>query len=688
MVHVLLRQTKVFVLLVCMAAIQFLTPYVSYSANGQDAGAVTLSTPDAIWGKAVSLLEEKGSESEAADLFQRIFDTFPNWNNAEEALWRAVQLKKRLALQATDPDWEEVLYLYRTFVTAFPKSQHAAQAYFEVGLTNQQMKLYREALTYFKIFQKRYPGSALVPQVKYRQAQVLLEIGQTDEAEKTLLSLVDSEDQALRLSVYIALGDAFFSRGKWAESLSRYQQVLKDAPHYYFDEPEILRKIGVVNCRLQDEDACRERLYYYLNLVEGERGKEEALFELAESHRRQNDDETAQRLYDLVISSGNAAGSFVDFSELRKAQYRDESMGAEAGARKSGDLNDPSEDLPFLAIIDRHHDHPLVADAMYSLFVRYRARNETALSIETGRSFLRKAQPGTDRVDDDVRDVLGYLGSNLLAAGEFEKLYELYRSEHEAVNAVQSGTFMYHVGRALEGLGLLDEAAAVYYRALAFPLNEGEKADLYFQRAQVYLAKKDFESSERLIKYLQEIYAEKPEAEMVNFLRGRFAELKSRTEESIALYEQIKSPLVYQENRRLYAEALLRTTLAQRDYSKFIKHAEIYGEQAWLPADILQGWYAEGAISAAEGNRDIQQAESLYRKAVATGMPIESAVAQKSHIGLGNIYFELKNTVESREHFQRAQKGPDAIMSKLAEERLQQLDISLSLSTMRTVLEP
>lgn len=681
------RRFEMKALLICVAALLFSLPSAAVSQQGPDTGSVRLSSPEDIWNKALKLLDENGSEDKAAVLFQSLYDAFPDSSKSEEALWRAAQLKKRLALQADDPDWEEVLYLYRTFVTAFPKSQYAPQAYFEVGCTNQKMNLYREALTYFKLFQKRYPGSALLPQVKYRQALVMLEIGKADDAEKILHSLADTEDQTLRIAVSIALGDSLSRKNRWGDSLEKYQQVLKESPKYFFDDPEFLRKLGVVHCRMQDEQACRERLYYFLNLVEGVGGRAEALFELAESHRRKNEEGLALRLYEMILDPDSNAGAFADFAELRKAQYRDALTETEPGVRKAGDLNDPAEDRPFLDVIDRHHDHPLVADAFYSLFVRYRFRGNLEQSIEAGRSFLRKAQPGSPAVDDQVKDVLDYLGTNMLAAGEHEKLYELYRAEHDLVNAVQSGTFIYHVGRALETLGLLNEAAAVYYRALAFPLTEAEKAALYFQRAHVYMVNNDLASAERLLAYLQEIYTDKPEAEMVYFLSGQFAELKKRPEEAIQIYEQIKPPLAYEENKSRYAEATLKILFDRGKYSVFLQQAAIYGKHEWLSADVLQDWYVKAA-SAAIGASGGQYAEELYRSAVAAGMPPETSSAQQAHLGLGNIYYDAKEFVKSRDHFQLAQKGTDGLAARLAAQRLQQIEISRALSTMRTVLEP
>ena len=126
----------------------------------QDNGEPLPPTADELWDKANKHLQE-GDQEKAAQYFYTVFKRYPEDVNAPESLWNTALIRKKFAAKTKDADWERVRNLFRLYINYFPTEKNAADAYLELGKTYYFMRLYREAVSYFKLFLNRYPHSHL-----------------------------------------------------------------------------------------------------------------------------------------------------------------------------------------------------------------------------------------------------------------------------------------------------------------------------------------------------------------------------------------------------------------------------------------------------------------------------------------------------------------------------------------------
>lgn len=629
-----------------------------------------------------SVALEKGNRVGAADFLVQFNELYPNSSRAEESLWRAAQIYKIEAQQSNDPDWEKVRDIFRRYFTYFPNTKRGEEAYLEVGIANFYMHSLREAQTYFKLFLERYPESRLLPKAKYWQAKTFVLTGRKAEAEKIYLELAQTKDKKFRQSVYVTLGDLYYSLGRYQSALDSYMGIIKEMEPHSPEYLEVIKKQGNTLTHLGTEANIkkgREFLYYYLNVVEHPVLKNEALFGLAESYYREDNNSAALKLYNEVVERGSPKSRPYVLSRFRQAQYLDDPKQKLEKWQKKGDLEDPAGDAPYLDVLSTYFSEPISQDARYGLFLRYMARKDYDQAFQVGKSFLKFGKDKFSEAEKDQDaisgDILVLIVENLLKNGEFKKVYDLYVTQHDYVNNYKHGRLQYLVGQAMEGLYLYDQAAVVYYRALGLPLTEEEKTDLYFRRTAVYLAQKDWKSADRLLKHLREkVFEGKKEIGEVFYFSGRLAEMQGNLQEALAFYTKSIEKIAFPGKKEVYASAQLRVMSALARYDFMKKQLVYFHNEGWLSGSGLQEWYGNLG-NAYFAKKDFQNASQMFLLAVGKNMPQDSQLIQEAHLRLGDVFAALGDDVKSKFHYQKAGEGEGLLRKKVAEERLRQNEI-------------
>ncbi len=650
--------------------------------NTDSVAAQVIETPETLWEKAVNA-REAGDIAEAAPLFARIYEDFPKSPQAEEAMWQAAILYKKLAETADIPNWERVRDLFRRYGTDYPDSPHGAEAYFEVGIAHYQMHFYREALIYFKLFEKRYPRSPIIPAARYWQARTLTAVGRLAEAINLYQEVVKNKDESLQIKGLKGLGEAYAANNDYRKALESYEKITSRFPNYYFKDLDLLINMGNAYLHVGKEEEGRSQLFYYLNLTEVPQRRGEVLFEIAESFNRQGQAATAQKLYEKVLAEGTPGNRAVVLAKFRQAEYLDDPKHKLSTWQKKGDIKDPAGDKPYLNVLDAYQKEPIAQDARYGLFQRYLAREDSELAQEIGKGFLRSDTAGAkgERRKERIAEILRYLGEQLLAQEKYQDLYELYLAEYNHIKEAEDGRLLYLVGRALEALSLYKQASVVYYRALAWPLTEQDKLDLYYRRAEVYLILKDWQAADRLLTHLRKIYAEKKPVGEVYFLSGKYYEAQKKFDEALAMYGKAVEILTLPEKKPVYADAYLRMLVALGKNDMLQSALTSFHEKEWLTGEDLQRWYVKmGDICRQLGNKP--GAIKMYQNALQENMPQSGEVVQSAHFSLGDLYLEMREWEKSREHFQKAKEGEDPLKGKLADERLNQVAMKQQMAGM------
>ena len=665
------------------------------AANNQTPSVTTLNagnSPERFF-KASSDAVAKGDYLTASQAFIKFYDLYPQHEKAEQSLLSAARLSKKAALQSDKPDWETVRDIYRRFYTDFPQSSFAPETYLEMGIALFHMHALREAKTYFNIFLERYPRSPLAEKALYWKSKTLFAIGHDDEAEEVAKQLMRGRDKELRSDAGIILWELYYKRGHFTSALAVCEQLLKETPHQsprYFD---LLRFQGTTLVRMegaQNKEKGRELLYQYLNVVEDEALRNQVLFELAETYYREDNDTVAQKLYSSIIASGKEEDRSVVLSRFRQAQYYDDPNRELEKWQKRGDLHDPAGDTPYLAVLNTYFDELISQDARYGLFLRYMARKDYEQAYQVGKSFLQfGAQKGKllEETNKTVSgDVLVLLVEKLLQNREYKKIYDLYVTQHDYVNEYKQGRLQYLVGQALEAMHLYNQAAVVYYRALGLSLTKEEKVDLYYRRAAVYLAKKDWASADRLLTYLREIYKGKKEIGEVYYYSGRLEEAAGDREKALTYYEKAVEIQTLPARKESYADALLQSMFVLEKYDNLREKLLSFAQQeAWLSPQAQQEWY-EKVGEAYFQKKEYGFAEQMLLAAIGKGMPEETIIAQNAHLRLGDLYNLQGDREKSRQHYSKAREGEDRIQQKIAIERLKQDEIDQVLREVGNIL--
>lgn len=638
---------------------------------------------DALWAEAQHLLQ-LGDTAGAARVLYLVHYYYPEDKKGEPSLWQAAHLQKELVQAGKDADWSKVLDRFRRYLDFYPKSPKAAEAYFEIGKTYQAMRYYREALTYFKLFMERYPDSPLVLQAMRWYRNSMLRAGHGEDAEKVFQAWQQSAEATVRRMGEAGGGNLKSIQGDYQGALTVYEKIMAEAPDFQVADPDILRYAGVANLRLGKTEAGREQLYHYLTLAGMVAERPEVLVELAESYFKTEDHSAAQKLYRQVIAEGSGSERSVLLSQLRIAQYLDNDEITLAKWQRHNDLTDEEGDRPYLAVLEKFFRDPVAQDARFGMFKRYQARGELDKAYDVGRNFLRGAAPDPNNalLGKQVGQILLYLVEELLNKKKYQPVYDLYADEYRHIKDFPSAKLQTMMGQAMEALNFHEQAAAFYYLALKWPLTDKEKDELYFRRAEVYLAGKDYEALDRLLIYLRKTYQGRPEAGEVARYSAKLSAARGQLDQATQYYDEtLKQPATAEKQAQTAAEALAlmvregRFAQAETTLDKGVADnwITVEAQQGWL-LRIGNGWRQKGELA---------KAAAVYQKGLAEGLPSKGETVQELHLYLGDVFFAQGEEKQGLVHYQAAGQGENPLWKKMADERLTQHELDKEMAALK-----
>jgi len=463
--------------------------------------------------------------------------------------------------------------------------------------------------------------------------------------------------------------------------------VILKYPNYYLSDPGILRKAGLADLKYGKIARGRQELYHYLSLDLDITYKPVVLAALADSYYQAGDYQTAQTLFNQVIKNSEDGSREMLFAKLRLAQYKDSAAFKISKWDKPRDLSNPKGDKPYLAILDKYFTGPIVQDARYGLFVRYKARKDLEKAYEMGRSFLRNSVQPKDGTPDDKRvgKILLYLVREFLHKKQDQKIYNLYFVDYRHVKDFPDGRLLYMVGQALQGLKFYDQASVIYYRALRWPLSPQDKANLYFRRAQVYLLEKDYKSANRLLTYLRKLYKGTKTAGEIYFYSGKLAEAQGDKAGALTYFQMAVEDPSFIKKMPEYAGAAIRLALELGKGDKAYDLWRQAGQAGGVPPAAAQDWALRiGNAFRQAGSWD--KAAEVYKAGLADGFPQKGRDAQLCNLYMGDSLFALGKKQQGSVYYQKAQAGEDAMIKQLAADRLRQNEISTQFTEMKKTL--
>jgi outer membrane protein assembly factor BamD (BamD/ComL family) len=640
------------------------------AAYGQKGGGEAKSLSAAALWQAAEEAVAVGNQKKAVRLLGRLRRSYPEAEQAEEALWQEARLRHELARGRKEADWGKVRDLYHQYVTEYPKGVHFEEAYLDLGLAHYRMHFFPEALVYLKLFLGRFPQSRYRDKARYWQGRTLLKIGRPDQAEPIFQKLAAGKDSPLRVKAKEALGDLCFTTGRYQEALATYQDSLQEFAPDTEEHFEIIRKLGLTHARLGHEVACRDDLYQYLNVVPDSSHEAEVLFELGESYWRTGDTGAARVLYERALHKARPGKRAAVLSRFRLVLIKGFRKKNHQPWQKQDDLGD-EDDAPYQAVLESFGREPIAQDARYALLQRLTARKESKKALLLAKAYLNSSggEEGQRRkVASMLYQLLEGRVQSLLQAKKYQQVCDLYQKEYHYFDTDQDERLLYLLGQAFQELGLYDQASRIYYRALNGKLTTEEKSDLYERRAQVYLAKGDLKAARRLLAYLRDFYAGKKGIDKFLYLTGRLREAQGKARQAASFYAKAcDAEATGEGGASCLAEMRLRLQLDQVGKAAAAL-ARSRKKNLLRPADLQQGYGALGDAWRRKG--ELARAVTAYAEAVGEKMPQDGEKAQSVHLRLADLYLKLGQVEKGSAHYEKASSGPDPLLAKSAEEGL------------------
>lgn len=258
--------------------------------------------------------------------------------------------------------------------------------------------------------------------------------------------------------------------------------------------------------------------------------------------------------------------------------------------------------------------------------------------------------------------------------------------EYPYVKEYQRGRLLFLVGRALESMSLWKEASTVYYRALGLSLTPEEKLDLYFHRAQTYIAGNEVQSAQRLLKYLRKIYVTEPAIAEIYFLSGKLREIQQRKEDAMTFFQMAVESYPEDNRKTEYAENYLRYLFDLEKIAEAEKALGFFKKESWLGSEKEIDWLIRlGDVYRA--HEKFIQAIETYQLVLVDKPPANPSVLQAVHLHLGDALLKIGDEKAAFPHLEKAIAGNDSTIQGLARERLEQARIDKSLAELEPVLQ-
>lgn len=630
-------------------------------------------------------LKDAGDRKKAADTFLLVYQDYPGSPMAKDSLLQAIQYYREAA-QADRSQVDTLEELLKRFIIDFPQAKSAAPFQFELGLIYYQKSFFQEALARFRFFLDKFPHSPLRGRARYLVAKTYLQLGRIDQARQLFDAYSHSKNKQLRAKGLAGLGEIYNRQGHYEKALATLKKSMSLSSTFYLNYPEaeVLRDLGLAYFKVGNEVLGRKNYFHYLNLVGNSSDRLSILLGIAESFHRQGMAAAAQGIYKQIVEKGNDTEKPYLIARFRVAQYLDDPDSALPEWQHHGDLKDPAGDQPYTALLAVVDQGPLAEDARRGLFRRYEARDSFTDALNIARIYLRRLPDGEKNPKSikAANDMLLYVMEHLVKAGDYKGAYAFYKAQYRHVIHYPTGRLLYLVGQSLQSLYLYHQAATVYWKALGLPLTDKEKIDLYYRRAEVYLAMPDLPAANRLLSYLRDKYKGTKAVGEIYFLSGRLAEREKDLKAARQYYRQAFEIDTLAKRTQQYAADYLRLLLETGQLSEMQNVlAKIAGQQGGLSKKLQQQWLVRlGTALKKEG--EMGAAWQSYQGALAADMPQKSNQAQKAWLELGDMASKEGKTAEAKKKYEKAAAGPDALLKSLAGERLKQIAIDNSLSTL------
>ncbi|MEI7812904.1 MAG: tetratricopeptide repeat protein [Ignavibacteria bacterium] len=121
-----------------------------------------------LWNAAQKAQKEERLK-EAADIFEKLADDYPQSINASKALFESAKIYHAGVVKniSQDESLNKGISIYKKIYNQYPKSEEAPKSLFMVGfIESNDLRRYDSATVAYKLFIEKYPDNEMVPSAK------------------------------------------------------------------------------------------------------------------------------------------------------------------------------------------------------------------------------------------------------------------------------------------------------------------------------------------------------------------------------------------------------------------------------------------------------------------------------------------------------------------------------------------
>lgn len=343
---------------------------------------------------------DKGQYAKAAATFADLAKKFPDGKFIDQALFfwgesEYNQGKKKQALPA-----------YQQLVADHAESPLRRDAVYALGVTQEELGQFADAGQTYDLFLKEFPKHELVPEIRMRKAETLLQAGDAAGAEKLFAEVAATEGFAALDHALSRRAFCLAKLGKFAEAGELYAKIATD-----FKQSPVAKDAALAagRCYYRAERWPEAAQWLQTAVDAGGAEAPEAAHWLSRIHIRNREPQKATALLAKVLPQ--AANS--PFAVNLQMDEADALFDVPASKPKSVAL--------YLKIAAEHPEHESAPQALYNAAFATLELKQFAEALKHAEAFL-KAYP-KDRLVPDIKYVSAECQLQLNQAAAAEKAY-------------------------------------------------------------------------------------------------------------------------------------------------------------------------------------------------------------------------------------------------------------------------
>ncbi len=193
-------------------------------------------------------------------------------------------------------------YAYQDLIAAYPKSDEAAWAAFQMANCYEKLGFLEEALGSFRFVTKYYPKSIFSATAFLHLSDILYKMKRYSEALENYKKIMMKYPQsilAIKANYYIA--NCLYHLKQYSRALNVFKEAIKKAPKFLNKDPETLYNIGNTYFYLKKYPYAREYFLKIRNLFPKSEFFDLALMKIGETYVKEKDFKAALYVFKRVI---------------------------------------------------------------------------------------------------------------------------------------------------------------------------------------------------------------------------------------------------------------------------------------------------------------------------------------------------------------------------------------------------